>query len=446
MPSKEPTKTPTKAPTAKPTVAPTKAPTGKPSVVPTKVPTKALTKTPTVKPTVVPTKAPTTKPTGTPTKVPVLKPTGEPTKVPTIKTTGVPTKAPTGTPAKPVTPKPGDPTSTPVSGKLTPTSAPGKPTLSPKPGDLTPTTSPEKPKPTVVSGILTPTMTPGKPIPTTASGGPTPTTSQVSPTTKPSDPTPTPVSLKEASVADFIERLYTIAMNRESDPEGKSFWVKEIESGNRTGGDCAHFFLIEAQEFLNRGLTDEDFVETLYSTFFNRASEPEGKAFWVGELKSGKMTKENVINGFIDSTEWCNVCATYGVKSGAPSAKAEFASKNAIKFATRLYTECLGREAEEKGLKYWSLALTNLEQTGCSAARLFFTSEEFANFRLDNNEYIRRLYTTFMGRDPEASEIAYWTGEISKGTQTKESVMVFFGQSEEFTNICKQYGIDRGTI
>ena len=49
-----------------------------------------------------------------------------------------------------------------------------------------------------------------------------------------------------------------------------------------------------------------------------------------------------------------------------------------------------------------------------------------------------------MGRDPEASEITYWVGEIAKGTQTKDSVMAFFGQSEEFTNICKQYGIDRG--
>ena len=128
-----------------------------------------------------------------------------------------------------------------------------------------------------------------------------------------------------------------------------------------------------------------------FFTFFDRASEPNGKAFWVGQLKSGTMTRNQVISGFIDSTEWCNVCATYGVKSGAPNAKAEFASKNAINFATR-------------------------------------------------------LYTTFMGRDPEASEVAYWVGEIAKGTQTKDSVMAFFGQSEEFTNICKKYGIDRGTI
>ncbi|MBO4494316.1 MAG: DUF4214 domain-containing protein [Clostridiales bacterium] len=307
----------------------------------------------------------------------------------------------------------------------------------------TPTTAPVTPKPTVVTPVptgATPKPTVVTPVPT----GATPKPTGVTP--KPGDPTPTPDPEKEPSIADFVERLYTVALNRAAEPEGKAYWVKEIESGNRTGGDCAHFFLIEAPEFLNRGLNEEDFVETLYLTFFDRASEPNGKAFWVGQLKSGAMTRNQVISGFIDSTEWCNVCATYGVKSGAPNAKAEFASKNAIKFATRLYTCCLGREPEDGGLNYWSLALTNLEQTGCSAAKEFFTSAEFIGFKLKDNEYVRRLYTTFMGREPEASEVDYWVGAIAEGTQTKESVMAFFGQSEEFTKICKQYGIDRGTI
>ncbi|MBR3056420.1 MAG: DUF4214 domain-containing protein [Clostridiales bacterium] len=261
-------------------------------------------------------------------------------------------------------------------------------------------------------------------------------------------PTPTVAPLKPAksSIGDFAERLYTVALNRESDADGKKYWVDEITNGNKTGGECAHFFLIDAPEFLNRKLSTEDFVETLYQTFFGRESEPAGKAYWVGELRKGTKTREDVISGFIDSTEWCNICASYGVKSGAPTAKAEKASENATDFATRLYTCCLNRDPEEKGLEYWALALTNLEQTGCSAAKFFFTGDEFVGLKLKNEEYVRRLYTTFMGRDPEDSEIAYWVGEIVKGTQTKKSVLIFFGQSEEFTNICKSYGIDRGEI
>ena len=260
-------------------------------------------------------------------------------------------------------------------------------------------------------------------------------------TYKSSNPTPDP---KKADIGDFVERLYTEALGRPSEKAGKKYWIDEIKNGRKTGADCGLFFLL-GEEFTNRNLSVEDFVETLYKTFFGRESEPDGKAYWVGVLKNGG-DRAAVIKGFIDSTEWCNLCADYGVRSGAPTAKAEKASKNATAFATRLYICCLGRDPEEKGLAYWALALTNLEQTGCSAAKEFFGSKEFADLNLSDEEFVTRLYTTFMDREPEESEVSYWTGEISKGTQTRASVLAFFGSSEEFTAICAGYGIERGTI
>ncbi len=239
--------------------------------------------------------------------------------------------------------------------------------------------------------------------------------------------------------------MYVVALDRASDPDGKKFWVGKVENGEFTGADCARFFLLDAPEFLNRGLNDSDFLDILYRTFFDRESDTAGKNYWMKRLASG-TSRRVVVNDFIESTEWCNICATYGVKSGAVSHKAEFASQNAINFATRLYTCCLGRAPEQKGLDYWSLALTNLEQTGCSAAKEFFKSKEFVNLKLKNDEYVIRLYKTFMDREPAASEVAYWTGEIKAGKQTRGSVLSFFGQSEEFTNICAKYGIERGTI
>ena len=365
---------------------------------------KAPTPTPTKNATPTPTKTVTT----TPAKKATPTPTGKVTPTPAKNVTPVPTKKVTPTPAKNVTPVPtGKATPTPVE-TVTPTPA-GKVTPVPT-GTVTPTPTKEPTKAPTVTPTITPSPTPAR------------------------------------SIAEFIERLYTVALDRASEPEGKAFWVNEIESGNRTGGDCAYFFLIEAEEFLNRGLTDEDFVETLYLTFFDRDSEAEGKAFWVGELKKGKMTRINVIWGFIDSREWCNLCADYGVKSGAPTAKAEHASQNAIDFATRLYTCCLGRDPEEGGLKYWSLALTNLEETGCSAAGSFFGSEEFKILKTSDVEYVERLYSTFMGRDAQTSEVSYWTSELKRNTQTRYSILQFFGQSQEFTEICKKYGIDQGMI
>ncbi len=295
----------------------------------------------------------------------------------------------------------------------------------------------------VVTSIITSVTVPTVAVPTKIPATPTP----AGPTTTPfpTKAVPTQGAQGSASIEDFVERLYTIALNRPSEPKGKAFWVGELVNGKRTGGDCAHFFLIEAREFFARGLKEEAFVETLYQTFFDRASEPKGKAFWVSALKERRMSRKDVIAGFIDSTEWCNVCASYGVRSGATTAKAEIASPQAIGFADRLYSCCLGRASEAKGLKYWSLALTNLEKTGAEAAEFFFSSDEFIGFQTSNEEYVTRLYRTFMGREPERDGFSYWVGELARGAD-RRTVLASFAESKEFTNICAKYGIERGTI
>ena len=185
-------------------------------------------------------------------------------------------------------------------------------------------------------------------------------------------------------------------------------------------------------------------METLYSTFFGRKSEPNGKAYWVSELRKGTKNRDDVINGFIDSTEWCNICATYGVKSGSPTAKAEIPSEGAKAFATRLYKNALGREPDNDGLKYWSLALTNLEQTGIDAARLFFESDEFRYLRTSNSEYVSRLYLTFMDRYGETDGVNYWVNELTNG-KTRKEVLAGFTNSQEFKDICASCGIEVGS-
>ncbi|MBP5492583.1 MAG: DUF4214 domain-containing protein [Clostridiales bacterium] len=254
----------------------------------------------------------------------------------------------------------------------------------------------------------------------------------------------TPEPTKDPSFEDFVERLYVVALGRPSEAEGKAFWVEQVVKNGFTGADCARFFMLGAPEFLGRNLTDDEFVEVLYKTYFDRDSEPDGKAYWLGRLASG-TERAVLVEEFIESVEWCNVCAGYGVKSGAQYHKATVPSKNAVKFATRLYTCCLGRDPEAEGLEYWSLALTNLDATGYQAASLFFTLPEFVGLKTTNEEYLTRLYTTFMGRDPEAEGFAYWLGLLNGGTD-RVDVMKAFAGCPEFQEICNQYGIVRGEI
>ncbi|MBP5491231.1 MAG: DUF4214 domain-containing protein [Clostridiales bacterium] len=248
----------------------------------------------------------------------------------------------------------------------------------------------------------------------------------------------------EPSFGDFVERLYTVALGRASEAEGKAYWMEQVGKKGLTGADCARFFLLDSPEFMNRNLPDDEFVETLYKTFFGRASEADGKAYWLGRLASGS-TKAELVNDFIESTEWCDICATYGVKSGAVYHQSTKPSNNAVRFAARLYTKCLNRFPDYSGLDYWSMSLTNLEATGYQAASSFFTLPEFVGLKTTNEEYLTRLYRTFMGREPETEGFNYWLGLLNGGMDRNEAMKAFAG-CPEFQEICNRYGIERGEI
>ncbi|MCR5802918.1 MAG: leucine-rich repeat protein [Clostridia bacterium] len=254
-------------------------------------------------------------------------------------------------------------------------------------------------------------------------------------------PEPTPNPEVVASFEAFVERLYEVALGRESDPDGKAYWANQVVKGNLTGADCIKQFLL-SEEFNNRNLSDEEFVTVLYKALFDRDAkdDPDGFNFWMDSLKT--VGRESVVDGFINSTEWCNVCAAYGVKSGATKAKATVASKNATEFATRLYTECLEREPDEDGLKFWSLALTNLDITGTEAAHEFFYSAEFNSFNLSNTELVTKMYKTLLGREADSEGLAFWVKNMDNG-MTKDQLFNSFADSPEFNGICVNYAIDR---
>lgn len=244
-----------------------------------------------------------------------------------------------------------------------------------------------------------------------------------------------------SSVEDFAERLYTTCLGRESELEGKSYWAATLRNGT-TGAEVAEGFFF-SPEYEKRALCNEDFIETLYETFMGRIPAKAEIAYWSSEMNNG-MSRKDVFDGFVNSPEWANICLGYGIRSGGTAVPTyeKDASEEVIAFAKRLYTTCLGREAEEAGLKYWAQELANLRQTGTVAARGFFFSEEFIGLNLDDEEYVTRLYRTFMGREPEEEGFKYWVGELKSG-KTRQDVFDGFSLAQEFMMLCSKAGIMR---
>ena len=125
-----------------------------------------------------------------------------------------------------------------------------------------------------------------------------------------------------------------------------------------------------------------------------------------------------------------------------PSPKAD--SKSKIKaFTDRLYTDVLGRPAEEEGSNFWCDELYKFKRTGAEVALDFIFSPEFTNKNKDDKEFVAILYKAFFGREYDEEGMNYWLGRLQKGS-SRMQIATEFVYSQEWANTCAEYGIRSG--
>ncbi len=119
---------------------------------------------------------------------------------------------------------------------------------------------------------------------------------------------------KEDQVRNFVERFYTIILERPAEAEELENWTKKLINKEATGAQVAAG-LINSREFQKKKLSDDQYVKKLYSAFFNREADPDGCNYWVMNLKNG-TSRDEVLRGFINSAEFNNLCKQYGIDTG----------------------------------------------------------------------------------------------------------------------------------
>ncbi|MBO7451030.1 MAG: DUF4214 domain-containing protein, partial [Clostridiales bacterium] len=282
-----------------------------------------------------------------------------------------------------------------------------------------------------------PTNTPtGTPTNTPTNNPTTPPTP--APTGNPVTNTPSPVPSENTStdqIRAFVDRLYTCVLEREPETDGANWWFEELYSFNQTGAQAAKNFVF-CDEFISHNKSNAEFVDILYATFFGREADEAGRNYWVGLLESG-ASRETVADGFIYSQEWADTCAEYGIRSGGnlmPQVRIK-PTEQTYAFVERLYSTALNRSSDQSGLEYWADHLSNFEMTGESVGVDFFLSQEMEGFGLSNEEYLNRLYVTFMNREPDEAGFNFWLGLLQNGA-TRRDVVLGFTRSPEFIEKC----------
>lgn len=241
---------------------------------------------------------------------------------------------------------------------------------------------------------------------------------------------------------DFVYRMYTIVLNRVPDEGGLNYWVDKLESGELGAADIVAGFF-NSEEYVSKNKSSAEIVTDCYQAMLNRGPDEGGKLYWMQRLDVG-MTADVVCAGFLGSTEFQDLAASYGIRPGSIALnKARDQNYLRTAFVYRLYKECLGRTPDSSGLEYWCSQL-NAGMEGSQVAYGFVFSDEYKSKIASNRAYLEMLYRTFLGRPSEPSGMDYWENRLNY-VNTRENVMNGFMFSNEFAGMCAEAGLTVGS-
>lgn len=96
------------------------------------------------------------------------------------------------------------------------------------------------------------------------------------------------------AVADFVSRIYKIALGREPEVEGWNFWINKLQNKEITATELIAENLMTQSEFVDRELNKRNFVTTMYSLIVNREPDEEGQRYWEGKYDEYRKTTSSI--------------------------------------------------------------------------------------------------------------------------------------------------------
>lgn len=121
------------------------------------------------------------------------------------------------------------------------------------------------------------------------------------------------------------------------------------------------------------------------------------------------------------------------------------ASTPVASFVERAYLLILGREGEQEGIDYWVNGLQSNELDAANLIYGFVNSAEFINRGYSNDEQVEILYNVMLNRTSDPEGKAGWVNILNNGCSINAVLSGFTG-SQEFKNLCSEYGIIPGSV
>jgi len=126
--------------------------------------------------------------------------------------------------------------------------------------------------------------------------------------------TPDENVVNDKGIEDFVKRMYVKALGREAEEGGLKYWSEELREGRKTAVFVARFFF-DSPEFKSKNLSNEEFLKRVYETIMDREPDQEGYEYWLGRLNRKEVSRNDVVDMFVDAPEFKAVAERYGIKA-----------------------------------------------------------------------------------------------------------------------------------
>jgi len=123
-------------------------------------------------------------------------------------------------------------------------------------------------------------------------------------------------SVNLSGMEQFLERLYVTMLGRSADREGLNYWLAALNNG-MTGQKAAENF-VYSNEFVNKNMTNEVYLQHMYRGLLGREADREGLDYWEGVMNrapSLEQAKRTMFIDFANSNEFRSICASFGVRA-----------------------------------------------------------------------------------------------------------------------------------
>lgn len=256
---------------------------------------------------------------------------------------------------------------------------------------------------------------------------------------------------KEEYLNNFLDGVYTIMLERESDQEGKDYWKGMILEGEIGILDFLNQIL-DQDEFGAIEISNEDFISKNYKLLLNREPDNEGFEYWVNRLGSNpsKEQKLELINQMAYSNEFIDEVNKLGIlfkKPVEPEVKPEIEKPQQVspidEFIQDAYTHIFNREYDMDGLNYWRGELTSQNKGAIDLINNFISQDEFKSRNLSDIQFISAIYEVLFNRSVDSDGLNYWNNIYSKDKSPNRmfNIVLEIADSPEFLQRIKNLNI-----